>query len=52
MKLPTNGYDEEISERDALLSIFEELRAIKVAVVIATAVAVPLMLLGILELLS
>jgi hypothetical protein len=52
VKLPTNDYDEQTSERDALLAIFEELRAIKIAVVIATAVAVPLMLLGILELLS
>ena len=52
MKLPTNRYDEHTSERDVLLAMFEELRTIKVAVVVATVVAVPLMLLGILELLS
>jgi hypothetical protein len=52
MKLPTNRYDEDTSERDVLLAVFEELRTIKVAVVVATVVAVPLMLLGMLELLS
>ena len=52
MKLPTNRYDEDTSERHVLLALFEELRTIKVAVVVATAVAVPLMLLRILELLS
>lgn len=52
MKLPTNRYDEDTSEREVLLAIFEELRAIKAAIVIGTAVAVPLMLLGIIERLS
>lgn len=52
MKLPTNRYDEGTSEREVLLAIFEELRAIKAAVVVGTVVAVPLMLLGIVELLS
>ena len=52
MKLPTNRYDEGTSEREVLLAIFEELRAIKAAIVIGTVVAVPLMLLGIIELLS
>lgn len=52
MDLPTNRYDDDTSERDVLLALFEELRTIKVTVVVATVVAVPLMLLGILELLS
>ena len=52
MKLPANRYDESTSERDVLLAMFEELRAIKAAIVIGTIVAVPLMLLGIIELVS
>ena len=52
MKLPTNSYDADTTDRDVLLALFEELRTIKVAVVVVTVVAVPLMLLGILELLS
>lgn len=52
MKLPTNRYDEGTSEREVLLAIFEEVRAIKAAIVIGTIVAIPLMLLGIIELVS
>ena len=52
MKLPTNRYDDDTSDRDVLLALFEELRTIKVAVVVATVVAVPLVLLGTFELLS
>lgn len=49
---PPNRYDEGTSDQEVLLAIFEELRAIKAAIVIGTIVAVPLMLLGIIELLS
>ncbi len=31
VKLPTNQYDAETSERDVLLAIFEQLRGIRVA---------------------
>lgn len=32
MKIPTNHYDGETTERDALLGIFEELRSIRLAI--------------------
>ena len=51
VKLPTNHYEEDTSERDVLLALFEEMRAIRIAVVIVSIVAVPLMLLGVVKLL-
>lgn len=32
VKLPTNSYDDEATEHDALLGIFEELRSIRLAI--------------------
>jgi len=52
MRLPTNSYDEDTTERDALLAIFEQVRAIRSTVTIVSVVAVPLMLLMIIKLLS
>jgi len=31
MKLPTNQYDDDTTERDVLLAVFEQLRGIRVA---------------------
>jgi len=31
VKLPTNRYDDDTTERDALLAVFEQLRGIRVA---------------------
>ena len=52
IKLPTNVYESTVTERDALLAIQEELRIIRRVAVLLAVFAVPLMLLGIVDLLS
>ena len=46
---PHEPLRQDTSEREALVATFEELRAIKVVIVVGTIVAIPLMVLGIVE---
>jgi hypothetical protein len=49
MKLPTNDYESNVTERDALLAIHEELRIIRRVAMLLAVFAIPLMMLGIIE---
>ena len=51
MKLPTNDYDERVTDRDVLLGIYEKLRTIATMAVVLTIFGVPLMVLAIIRLL-
>ena len=51
MKLPTNTYDDRMTDRDVLLAIYEKFRTIATVAVVLSVFAVPLMILAIVRLL-
>jgi hypothetical protein len=52
IKLPRNKYYEQVTECDALLGIYEELQTLSRVAVVVALFAVPLMILGIIVLVS
>ena len=51
VKLPTNTYDDHMTDRDVLLAIYEKFRTIATVAVVLSVFAVPLMILAIVRLL-
>lgn len=51
LRLPTNQYEDDVTDTQVALAVYEELRSIRWTLFVVALFAVPLMLLGIVRLL-